>query len=172
MLKRIRARYVSNATAVWMLTAVLVVVSVLLWMGVRGQAPPLAGERSVPLWALALGFGLAEVFVMHIRIARHAQTFSLAEIPLVFGLMFVSPGGLVLAQTIGVGLALAAHRRQRPVRLTFNVAQRASTTLVAVVVVSAVVSALPVGWPALWVAVFAATLLADVIGGMLINLAI
>ena len=172
MLKRLRARYVSHANAVWMLTTALLVMSVLIWIWVRGEEPPLAGERSLPLWALAAAFGLAEVFVMHIRIARHAQTFSLAEIPLVFGLMFVSPGGLVLAQTIGVGLALALHRHQKPVRLTFNVAQRALTTLVAVVVVSVSVSALPAGWPSLWVGVFAATLVADVIGGMLINVAI
>ena len=172
MLRRLRARYVSHATAVWMLTASLLLASVLIWLWVRGEEPPLAGERSVPLWALALAFGLAEAFVMHIRIARHAQTFSLAEIPLVFGLMFVSPGGLVLAQTIGVGVALAVHRRQKPVRLTFNVAQRAFTTLVAVVVVSACLSALPAGWPALWVGVFGATLVADVMGGMLINVAI
>jgi signal transduction histidine kinase len=172
MLQRLRARYVSHATSVWMLTASLVVANVLIWLGVRGWEPPLAGERSVPLWALALAFGLAEVFVMHIRIARHAQTFSLAEIPLVFGLMFASPVGLVLAQSVGVAAALAFHRRQRPVRLTFNVAQRAFTTLLAVVVVSVSQSALPAGWPALWIGVFGATLLADVIGGMLINVAI
>ena len=172
MLQRLRARYVSHATAVWLLTTSLLVVSALIWLWVRGEEPPLAGERSVPLWALALVFGLAEVFVMHIRIARHAQTFSLAEIPLVFGLMFVSPGGLVLAQTIGVGVALALYRRQKPVRLTFNVAQRALTSLVAVVVMSVSLSALPPGWPPLWIAVFGATLVADVIGGMLINVAI
>jgi signal transduction histidine kinase len=172
VLQRLRARYVSHATIVWMLTSSLLVVSALIWLWVRGEEPPLAGDRSIPLWALALVFGLAEVFVMHIRIARHAQTFSLAEIPLVFGLMFVSPGGLVLAQTIGVGVALALYRRQKPVRLTFNVAQRAFTTLVAVVVVSVSLSALSPRWPALWIAVFGATLVADVIGGMLINVAI
>ena len=172
MLQRFRARYVSHATAVWMLTASLVVLSVFIWLGVRGEEPVLADEGSVSLWALALAFGLAEVFVMHIRIARHAQTFSLAEIPLVFGLLFLSPGGLVLAQTIGVAVALAVHRRQKPVRLTFNVAQRAFTTLIAVVVVSACLLALPAGWPAVWIGVIGATLVADVIGGMLINVAI
>jgi signal transduction histidine kinase len=70
-----------------------------------------------------------------------------------------------------VGVALALYRRQKPVRLTFNVAQRALTTLVAVVVVSASLTALP-RWPALWIIVFGATLVADVIGGMLINVAI
>jgi signal transduction histidine kinase len=109
---------------------------------------------------------------MHIRIARHAQTFSLAEIPLVFGLAFTTPGGLVLAQTVGVGIALAIHRRQKPLRLTFNVAQRACTTLLAVVFFAVCRSALPAGWPSLWVSFFGATLLADLVGAMLINLAI
>ncbi len=171
MLRRLRTR-VPHATAVWTLTTSLVFASGLIWLWVRGQQPPLADEGSVPLWALALAFGLAEVFVMHIRIARHAQTFSLAEIPLVFGLLFVSPGGLVLAQTVGVAVALAAHRRQKTVRLTFNVAQRAFTTLIAVVVVSASLFVLPAGWPAIWVGVIGATLVADVLGGMLINVAI
>jgi signal transduction histidine kinase len=112
------------------------------------------------------------VFVMHIRIARHAQTFSLAEIPLVFGLAFTTPGGLVLAQAVGVGIALAVHRRQKPLRLTFNVAQRGFTTLLAVVFVAVCRSALPDGWPSLWVSFFGATLLADLVGAMLINVAI
>jgi signal transduction histidine kinase len=172
VLQRPTARYVSQATAAWMLTTSLLVASALIWLWVRGEAPPLAGGRFVPLSALAVGFGLAEVFVMQVRIASHAQTFSLAEIPLVFGLIFVSPGELVLAQTIGMGVALALCRRQKPVRLTFNVAQRAFTTLAAVVVMSVSLSALPAGWPALWIAVFGAMLVADVIGGMLINVAI
>jgi signal transduction histidine kinase len=156
---------------VWFLTAGLVVASFLLWIGVRGEEPPFAGG-SLPWWVLAVSFAVAEVFVMHIRIARHAQTFSLAEIPLVFGLAFTTPGGLVLAETVGVGIALAVHRRQRPLRLTFNVAQRACTTLLAVVFVAVCRSVLPAGWPSLWVSLFGATILADLVGAMLINVAI
>jgi signal transduction histidine kinase len=156
---------------VWLLTAGLVAASVLLWFGVRGVEPPFTGD-SLPWWVLAVSFGVAEVFVMHIRIARHAQTFSLAEIPLVFGLAFTTPAGLVLAETVGVGIALAVHRRQRPLRLTFNLAQRACTTLLAVVFVAVCRSVLPAGWPSLWVSFFGATILADLVGAMLINVAI
>ena len=172
MLRRLRIRPRSPAAGVWILTTALFALSVLLWFAVRGEEPPFAGGSSLPLWMLAVSFGVAEVFVMHIRIARHAQTFSLAEIPLVFGLAFATPGGLVLAQTVGVAIALAVHRRQKPLRLTFNVAQRACTTLLAVVFVAVSRSALPEGWPSLWVSLFGATLLADVVGGMLINVAI
>lgn len=172
MFRRLRVRPRSHAAGVWILTTALFAVSVLLWLAVRGEEPPFAGGPSLPLWILAASFGVAEVFVMHIRIARHAQTFSLAEIPLVFGLAFATPGGLVLAQTVGVAIALAVHRRQKPLRLTFNVAQRMCTTLLAVVFVVVSRSALPAGWPSLWVSLFGATLLADLVGGMLINVAI
>jgi signal transduction histidine kinase len=171
MLRGVRGRPGSHA-AVWILTAALFAGSALLWFGVRGEEPPFAGGPTLPLWVLAVSFGVAEVFVMHIRIARHAQTFSLAEIPLVFGLAFTTPGGLVLAQAVGVGIALAVHRRQKPLRLTFNVAQRGFTTLLAVVFVAVCRSALPDGWPSLWVSFFGATLLADLVGAMLINVAI
>jgi signal transduction histidine kinase len=171
MLRGARGRPGSHA-AVWILTAALFAGSALLWFGVRGEEPPFAGGPTLPLWVLAVSFGVAEVFVMHIRIARHAQTFSLAEIPLVFGLAFTTPGGLVLAQAVGVGIALAVHRRQKPLRLTFNVAQRGFTTLLAVVFVAVCRSALPDGWPSLWVSFFGATLLADLVGAMLINVAI
>ena len=171
MLHRLCGRPRSPAAGVWLLTAGLVAASVLLWFGVRGEEPPFAGA-SLPWWVLAVSFGVAEVFVVHIRIARHAQTFSLAEIPLVFGLAFTTPGGLVLAETVGVGIALAIHRRQRPLRLSFNVAQRACTTLLAVVFVAVCRSVLPAGWPSLWVSLFGATILADLVGAMLINVAI
>ena len=171
MLRRLCGRPRSPEAGVWLLTAGLVAASVLLWFGVRGEEPPFAGD-SLPWWVLAVSFGVAEVFVVHIRIARHAQTFSLAEIPLVFGLAFATPGGLVLAETVGVGIALAVHRRQRPLRVTFNVAQRACTTLLAVVFVAVCRSVLPTGWPSLWVCLFGATILADLVGAMLINVAI
>ncbi len=168
MLGRLR----SHAASVWILTTALFAVSLVLWFGVRGVEPPFDGGPSLPLWVLAVSFFVAEVFVMHIRIARHAQTFSLAEIPLVFGLAFATPGGLVLAQTVGVAIALAIHRRQKPLRLTFNVAQRSCTTLLAVVFFAVSRSVLPEGWPSLWVSFFGATLLADLVGAMLINVAI
>ncbi len=172
MRRRGSAHRLSHSVRVWVLTTSLFLVTILMWFALRGVRPPLSGRQSVPLWLLAVSFGVAEVFVMHTRIARYAHSFSLSEIPLVFGLAFVTPGGLVLAEAIGVAVALAVHRRQKPLRLSFNVAQRTCTTLLTVAVLWACRSVLPSGWPALWISVFCATLLADVIGGMLINVAI
>jgi signal transduction histidine kinase len=143
-----------------------------LWFAVRNVSVPLVRGPAVPWWLLAIGFGVAEVFVMHLRIARHAHSFSLSEIPLVLGLAFVSPGQLMVAQGVGIGIALAAHRRQKPIRLAFNVAQRSVTALVAFLVIAFGRTILGEGWVSVWICVFAATLVADVIGAVLINGAI
>ncbi len=148
----------------------LAVASVLLALGYQVE-PPLRSE-SLSIWALIMGFGLAEVFVIHLRFARHAHSFSLSEIPLVVGLAFLSPASIATAQAVGVGLALILHRRQKPLRVAFNISQRALTTVAAILVFHAILDLAGSTWPALWGAAFAATLLSDILAGMLINLAI
>jgi signal transduction histidine kinase len=139
---------------------------------VRGVAIPLVAGRDLPWWILAAGFAIAEVFVMHLRVARHAHSFSLSEIPLVLGLAFVAPGQLVVAQAVGIGLALGIHRRQRPLRLAFNVGQRSLTALLAFAIVAGLRGSFGPGWLGIWASIFSATLVADIAGGLLINFAI
>jgi signal transduction histidine kinase len=126
----------------------------------------------VPWWLLAIGFAVAEIFVIHLRINRHAHSFSVSELPLVIGLALATPGEVVVAQAIGVGVALAAHRRQRSMRLAFNVSQRSLTAVIAIAVFAGVAGAVPDGWPGFWLAAFAAMLVADVVAAVLINAAI
>ena len=54
---------------------------------------------------LAVMFGLAEVYVLHVQVKREAQTVALSEIPLVLGLTFAAPTLLVGALVLG-----ASHR--------------------------------------------------------------
>ena len=88
----------------------------------------------VALPALATLFALAEIFVVHMRIRADAHTFSLVELPLALGLFFVQPLVLLAAQLLGAGLALAVHRKQGPLKLLFNCAVFASTTIIAIAV--------------------------------------
>ena len=174
VIKRLRVwafARVSGSQRVWGLSAVLLVASAVLLGLVGGRAAPLEGP-SIPWLVLAISFGVAEVFVMHVRIAKHAHSFSLSEIPLVVGLALSTPTELVLAQAVGVGLALALHRRQKPMRLIFNVSQRSVTTLVAVGVFGVVVDVGGPSWPVVCGAALVATLVADVLASILINVAI
>ena len=161
-----------GAWRTWGLTAAVALTAAgLLPFVSSGSWPSLDGPR-VPWWLLAIGFAVAEIFVMHLRIGRHAHSFSLSELPLVIGLAVATPVEVIVAQAIGVGVALAAHRKQRSLRLAFNVSQRSLTAVIAIAVFAGVVGAVPEGWPAFWLAAFAAMLVADVVAAVLINAAI
>ena len=77
----------------------------------------------MPWWLLAIAFYLAETYVAHLHFRKQAHTLSASEIGLVFGLFFASPLALLAAQTAGAGVALAVHRRQKPVKFAFNLAE-------------------------------------------------
>ena len=113
----------------------------------------------VALPVLAIGFALAEVFVVHLRIRSDAHTFSLLELPLALGLFFAQPVVLICAHVIGAGLALAIHRKQAPLKVLFNTSVFASTCVGSIGLLRAVGSldgrldetTLLVGWVALLV---------------------
>jgi GGDEF domain-containing protein len=72
--------------------------------------------------ALIALFVAAEVFVVHLTFRRNSHTFSLVEVPLVVGLVHASPMVLVATHAIGALVALVVHRRQRGIKLAFNLA--------------------------------------------------
>lgn len=167
-----RRRAGSGPFAVWLLTATLAVVTAITLVATVGFASaPQSGPRT-PWWLLAIGFGVAEVFVIHLRIRRHAHSFALSEIPLVLGFIFSTPGAVILGQAVGVGIVLATYRRQNPLRLSFNITQRSFTAVLAVLVFQGALLLANPGWPSVWLAAFAATIVADVLGAILINTAI
>ena len=86
-------------------------------------------------WVLAVGFYLAEAKVIHLHIGRSAHSFSMSELPLVAGLFLVSPPAFIVARLIGSGLALFFNRRQRSVKLAFNLAQFGLRSVVSVAIV-------------------------------------
>lgn len=157
---------------VWVLTAMVALSAIALFLtSVRGQ-PALEAPFHIPWWILAVLFYLAEVFVVHIQFQRDAHSVSLGELPLVLGLFFVGPVGLVLAQVVGDALALAIHRRQSPVKFAFNVCHFAFETCLATVVFHWIVSlGDPIG-PAGWVATGVAVMASSVVGVLMICAAI
>ena len=48
-------------------------------------------QTQIPWWALAIIVYLAELTVVHMRYHRHAQSFSMSEVPLVLGLFMTAP---------------------------------------------------------------------------------
>jgi diguanylate cyclase (GGDEF)-like protein len=158
--------------AVWSLTLVLVgLAAAILGAGMAGAAAPLPGlGLAAPL--VATLYLLAEWFPVHLRVRRETHTFSLTEIPLVVGLYFLPPLAVVLAQTLGAGTALVAHRRQAPMRLAFNLANFAFSTTCAAAVFHVAPESPDVLGPVGMLAAYLAAMAADQLSGLGVAVAI
>jgi diguanylate cyclase (GGDEF)-like protein len=158
--------------SVWWLVAVMAGSSAILMATRLMWLRPTGVHPHVPWWVLIPIFGAAEVFVVLLRSRRGAHSISLSEIPLIIGLAFVWPVGVVLARMIGGGVAIAVHRRQRGVKFAFNLAHFALESTVAVVVFHTILGRSDPGSPIGWFAAFAVTLLLDLLGAATITAAI
>jgi diguanylate cyclase (GGDEF)-like protein len=166
------ARWFAGPSRVWLLNGGLAAAAAATFLLVVRSLAPLAAPLTSPWWIVALGFAMAEVLVVHLQFRRDTHSFSISEIAMVFGLFFLSPDQLILALLVGSGGALALHRRQPAIKLAFNLGNLALTASLAVLLFRAILGgADPLG-PIGCEATFAATLSANILGLMLISLAI
>jgi len=158
--------------SVWWLVAVMVASAAVLFVVQVQSLAPRTTHPSIPWWLFVVGFAAAEVFVVLLRLRRGAHSISLSEIPLVLGLAFTAPVGLIAARVLGGALALVIHRRQRGAKLAFNVAHFALEGCLGIVVYRAILGSADPGNPRGWLAAFGAMLLLDVLGALTITAAI
>ena len=104
-------RALSPAQVTWLLTTALAAGAVVLANG-TGGGPILALHLPVVVVALALGavFFLAEQFLLNVDFRRQAHTFTLAGIPLLIGVLVVSPVVFVLTRLVASVVALVWQR--------------------------------------------------------------
>src|SRR5690349_9622615 len=95
---------------VWAYVLALSVVAAAAWALVSHNATP-HGEPHLPWWGVALGFAAAELCVVHVRFRRSAHSFSLADLPFVFGLVFATGDDFVLGALVGHAIVLGLIRR-------------------------------------------------------------
>jgi len=146
---------------VWWLNFAVAAAAVLLYAGPVHDLPPLDTPH-IPWWLVAMAFAVAERGVVHLHFRRGAHSFSLADIPLVFALIFTPAHGVVLGCLVGSTSMLLLDRRLPPIKLAFNIAQLALATIVTLIVVHALAPAGGIG-PLTW----AAALIAMQAGGFL-----
>src|SRR5919199_5995186 len=107
---------------VWWLNAAIWLLVAALFLGPVDGLPPLH-EPHVAWWVLAAGFLVGERCVVHLEFSRNAHSFSLGDVPLVFGLVLAGAPVLVLASVVGPALTLLLDRRLPPIKLAFNLGQ-------------------------------------------------
>jgi diguanylate cyclase (GGDEF)-like protein len=148
-------RQIAAVNPVWVLNIAMAVATALLYVFSAHSLGPLT-EPHLPWWALALGFAAGERAVVHLHFRQSAHSFSLGEVPLVFGLIFGGAPGLVLGRVIGTAVPLLLDRRLPPVKVAFNLAQFALTACVAEMTLHALAGADSSLGPTMWMAVLVA----------------
>ena len=155
---------------IWLLNVALLVAALALLPEL--EPAPLPTPLVLPWWVLAVGFFVAEVAVVHYDYRRESHSFSMNELPLVFGLFFAAPHDLVLGAVVGVGGALLVHRRQNALKLVFNAGHVALGTCLAVVVFDAVAAGDRSFVASSWLAVLLATVVTSALSSVAITIAI
>ena len=102
--------------------------------------PALHTPFQLPWFVLIPLVFLGEVAIVSLRFRRDTHVFSMSELPLVTGLFFISPVGLIAAQLIGNALALGLMRHQPPKKLLFNLSLLSLQAALAVTVFRAIVT--------------------------------
>src|ERR671915_418016 len=160
---------------IWILGGLLAMASgAVYWTLVRHLAlepPPV----DVPWGLVAAGFAAAERWAVHIHLRRSTHSLTLAELPLVIGLLFLGPTELVAAGLLGSTLAMLLDREIPSFKAFFNSAQFMLGTCAALLALDAFGIGRDPLDPAVWVAVFgavsASTLVSDVCVGVAVSLA-
>ncbi|MDF1597967.1 MAG: EAL domain-containing protein [Acidimicrobiia bacterium] len=161
----------SGSMRVLLLTLAVAVAALLVHL-IVADWEPLPDTTNLHWWLLVPAVYLSEITVVHFRGRRDAHSFSMSEIPLIFGLYFFAPGEMMLAVLIGSALVLSIHRRQPLLKLLFNVSQFTLVFGVAAIVFRLIIRlGDPLG-PAGWAGGLLGALVSLIVAMGLVNLAI
>ena len=168
-----RAPGTARRTARVLLTTLgLALVATVSYLFLAEAVPTRVGTVHLPWPVLLVMFAAVEVVVLHVQVKREARTISMSEIPLVLGMFFAPPVTVIGVRMLGSGLVYVLHRRQAPLKLTFNMALNAAETGLALVVFRSVLGASPsVGWRA-WTAAYVAATVANAFAGLAVTFVI
>jgi diguanylate cyclase (GGDEF)-like protein len=163
--------WLASSRPIWALNFALLVTAVALFLGPVDWPNALISSY-LPWWSLALGFLVAERCVVHLHFKRSAHSFSLGDIPLVFGLLFASAHDLVIGTLVGTSIVLILDRRLPLIKLFFNLAQFCVGASLAILVLHTVVPDPSGLGPDVWLGVMLATQTSAVFAVLLISVVI
>jgi hypothetical protein len=156
---------------VWGLNVALLAAAGALFAGpVHGLAS--LAHPHLPWWAIAVAFAAAERCVVHLHFRRGAHSFSLGDIPLVFGMIFCSANSFVVGCLLGCGLTLLLDRRLPPVKLVFNIGQLALHACIVLLIVHALAPGAGEVDTRTWVSALMASQASSIVASLLIAAAI
>jgi hypothetical protein len=115
--------WLTPAVRVRSFTGLIALAAVAIYLGfVRDLQPP-PTPFAIPWPLAAFAFYLGETKVVEVHFLRERHSFSLSELPGIFGLFFLAPNDYLLALMVGTGVGLLAHSRRSAMKGAFNLAQ-------------------------------------------------
>lgn len=165
VLRRLRPAAVlrSPTIRIWLVVAATAAAGAALQKTVALELEPLPADFRIPWWGLAMLFALAQLCAIQLEFRRESHTFTLSEIPLVVGLLFGTPAGLLGGRLLG-GCVVLASGRIRLVKLALDLGVFSLQTAVALIILHLVAGGVDPFGPLGLVGVFAATLAASLVG--------
>ena len=124
---------------------------------------------ATPFVIAAVAFALGEAVVLHVELGKNTHTVSLAELTLAVSLFFVPTAQLPLARLLGGGVVLVLVRRQRPLKVAFNLALWVLDVAVATAVFHELGGGLHTGTRGLVVPALAAAVCSAVVDSLAVN---
>jgi diguanylate cyclase (GGDEF)-like protein len=158
----------SPAARTGLLTAALLLgtSAVVLWWV---HDDPSVGGTLGQLAAIAVLFAASERFIVTFPVRRGSHTISLSEIPLILGLVTLTPAALVLVRVVGGLAGLVLLSRQRGGKLAFNTALYGIQATAAGLIFHLLAGSADPLSPRGWLACFVAALVADLLSVVLIS---
>lgn len=144
---------------------------------VVAHAMSMGTVRAIPyepllLAIIAVAFALTIAVPVSFHYRGETTIFILGEVPLLIGLVFLPPWGLLLARVVGVAIGVGVLRRQPILKVLFNTATTMCGAGTAVLVYHAMLGhSLPVS-PIGWVAGFAALAASAVVTQLAVHLVV
>ncbi|MEQ8439664.1 MAG: sensor domain-containing phosphodiesterase [Ilumatobacter fluminis] len=124
----------SPNTQAWMIVVGMTAIVVIGGLVMPWPSDPL---RSAPAWILipiAIAHALAERAAFDIEVGEEGHSYSLSEIPTAFAVVFLSPPLALAARLVGAIPNMYRSRRNRGVKLAFNLALFSMEMVVALLV--------------------------------------
>jgi diguanylate cyclase (GGDEF)-like protein len=155
-----------------LLGAGLVAVSVGLFLAVIPHLGAVGERPRLAWWGFAIAFAVTEALAFNLEVKGEAHGFTLNTVPLVVGLFYVSPFGLISAFLLGGAVTLVLRDRQRLVKLAFNLALSATEATIAIVVFRLLLAGATIVDPRSWLAAVMAVAVAGAVASVAISIAI
>jgi diguanylate cyclase (GGDEF)-like protein len=129
----------------------------------------LAATPVLTVVILIVAFAVTEGFVIYIRVRRGGHAIGIGEIPMVLSLPLLNPGTLFLSRLVGAVIGLAALRRQRGMKLAYNLVLTGAQVTAAPAVYFAVAGDSGAFGPRQWIATYLAMMATDALSAILIT---